>query len=223
MKTIILVSLFAAFSLSAAAQDHWTYDMYKITDHTNFRSNPLFEKTYDPEKPDISLINAALFFMVNEERVERDIPVIDYHPACEIAAYNHSRMMYEQDFFSHFNSKDPTRETTSQRAKLAGITNPKIAENIAYNYPSGSYMDVAEKFMDQWMNSKGHRSNILSKSGYQAGCGVYVDGRRVYGTQVFQWFYRVKEGDARDKLPPLKDGSQAKNVEAVDYRPAHEE
>lgn len=75
------------------------------------------------------------------------------------------------------------------------------AENIAYNYASSSdnagktlsdetYLEIAEKFMNQWINSPGHRENMLSDQTL-LGCGVSIrynqnsGSVRVYGVQNF--------------------------------------
>lgn len=63
----------------------------------------------------------------------------------------------------------------------AGYTNyTAAAENIAYNY-SDSAVDV----MTIWMNSSGHKANILSGDLTQIGVGCYESGGRYYWVQVF--------------------------------------
>lgn len=58
-------------------------------------------------------------------------------------------------------------------------SNKMKGENIAYGYSSPS------KVMDAWMNSSGHRANIMN-SGYKSiGIGCYKYGGRLYWTQCF--------------------------------------
>ena len=59
------------------------------------------------------------------------------------------------------------------------------------------------------MESPGHKANILSEKALQMGCGVYLDGKKAYATQVFQWFTEIQYQDAKDKLPNLKNGHKA--------------
>ncbi len=89
-------------------------------------------------------------------------------------------------FFSHRNSVDASRASTEDRGRLAGIANPKIAENIAYNYPSDgeTYLQVAAKLIDQWMNSPGHRSNILSTNGKQMGANILYQRKDIRNTGI---------------------------------------
>ncbi len=210
MRTYIIL-IISLISLKSSAQNQWTYDMYKQLDFSNFRTNALFTASYDSEHPDIPLLDAALFFALNEQRAKHGKSILKYHPACEIAAYNHSKEMAENNFLSHQNPKSKSRRTTSDRGKLAGIANPIFAENIAYNYGEkyDSYLQIADMLTKQWMNSSGHRDNILSEKALQAGCGVYIIGDKVYGTQVFQWYDYIKTQKAKDELPRLKDGSKA--------------
>ncbi|MBQ5563228.1 MAG: hypothetical protein IIT39_07570, partial [Clostridia bacterium] len=53
-------------------------------------------------------------------------------------------------------------------------------ENIAYNYSS-----AAKDVMNMWMNSKGHKDNILSSKYKNIGVGLYVKDGRYYWVQIF--------------------------------------
>lgn len=53
-------------------------------------------------------------------------------------------------------------------------------ENIAYTY-SGS----ADEVMKLWMNSSGHKANILNGGFTKIGIGVYKSGDRYYWVQIF--------------------------------------
>ncbi len=214
-KSISVFILLCFWGLKSISQDVWDYSFYDSVNHNNFRNFTIFKQKINPSQPDYALINAALFFLTNEIRTKNDIKPLDYHAALEIAAYNHSKEMVEKKFFSHTNSKTKKRRNTGDRARLAGINNPFIAENIAYNFISNgdTYLDIAEKLITQWMNSKGHRENILSENGLQLGCGVFIRNEYVYATQNFQWYYTIIEKQAEDKLPNTLKGS--KNLQII--------
>jgi len=218
----------------------WKYSDYTSTDYKNYRNNTLMQQKIDPDNIDYPLANAAIYFMTNEIRVKNGLSPLEYSQELEIAAWHHSKLMVEKKFFSHTNSLDSIRRDTSARGKLAGITNPSIAENIAegfgLNYSPGSpiyprnvekgefsyssngpllenhtYITLAESLLTQWMNSSGHRSNILSKSALQMGGGVYFYRDRSFynifkcrATQNFQWFNRITPGTRTDNLPAEK-------------------
>ena len=115
--------------------------------------------------------------------------------------------MTEKDFFSHSNPKDANRKNPGDRAKLAGILNPAIAENIANSGASNAtYLELIDDLIDMWMKSPGHHDNILSDKAKAFGCGVFIKKGDSYmsanATQVFQWFSDVQydSSKAKDKL-----------------------
>lgn len=167
--------------------------------------NQLFHQEFSKANPDYLLLDAAVFYLTNEQRSILGIPILPYHKLLEVAAYNHSMKMATTNFFSHENPVDASRASTEDRGHLAGVVNPKFAENIAYSYVSGgnTYLQVAAELVDLWMTSPGHRSNILSRNGKQMGAGTYYLNERIYGTQVFQWFSFLIERPAggTDELP----------------------
>lgn len=89
------------------------------------------------------------------------------------AAQAHSTDMSTRDYFSH---TSPEGETFVDRATAAGYPSP-AAENIARGQTS------PEQVMADWMNSAGHRTNILNCE-YRT-IGVGLDTRGWYWTQVF--------------------------------------
>lgn len=81
--------------------------------------------------------------------------------------------MSERGYFSH---TTPENVGFAERARRAGYPSPG-AENIARGHRS------AEAVMQGWMESPGHRENILNCSLTTMGVGVDTDGW--YWTQVF--------------------------------------
>jgi uncharacterized protein YkwD len=208
MKNFNFLLFFMLIPNISFCQSLWKVEDYKKWDHRNFRQNQSFNEPFSISNPDYLLLDAALFFITNEERSKVGIPPMRYHKYLEVAAYNHSLKMATTGFFSHYNSIDVSRKSTGDRGKLAGITNPHIAENIAYNFPKNgsTYMQVAALVIKQWMNSPGHKENILSKSGRQMGVGAYYIDDKIYATQAFQWFEDIIENPngGTDQLPKQK-------------------
>jgi uncharacterized protein YkwD len=208
MKNFLSLIISLIFVNISFGQSLWKVEDYEKWDHRNFRQNQSFNEPFSISNPDYLLLDAALFFITNEERSKAGIPPMRYHKFLEVAAYNHSLKMATTGFFSHYNSIDVSRKSTGDRGKLAGITNPHIAENIAYNFPKNgsTYMQVAALVIKQWMNSPGHKENILSKSGRQMGVGAYYIDNKIYGTQAFQWFEDIIENPngGTDQLPKQK-------------------
>lgn len=204
MRSIpIILLLWLALPPALSASPGWSRDNYRSIDHTSFRKAEVFNKQIDHGNIDYPRLNAAIFFLTNEQRAKKKLKPLEYIPELEAAAWHHSKQMAEKNFFSHTNSRDKSRRETDDRAKLAGIMNPYIAENIAWSTEEhGTYLEVAGMFVTMWMNSQGHKENILSKSGLQMGCGAYYYKGSWYGTQDFQWFAKGKTGGrVTDKLP----------------------
>ncbi|MEU4441965.1 CAP domain-containing protein [Actinosynnema sp. NPDC050801] len=91
------------------------------------------------------------------------------------AAQGHSADMAARDYFSH---TTPEGVDFAQRMRAAGYPSPG-GENIAMGQRS------AEQVMRAWMNSDGHRRNILN-CGFTT-IGVGLDTRGWYWTQNFGW------------------------------------
>ncbi|NJO01417.1 MAG: CAP domain-containing protein [Bacteroidia bacterium] len=185
------------------AVQNWNRQEYQTTDHSNFRKNKRFEQKINADAVDYALLNACIFFLTNEQRVKENKSVLSYAAPLEVAAWHHARRMAEEDFFGHEDPKSSQRKTTDKRARLAGISNPYIAENVAGRsfLSNVTYLALAEGFMEQWMNSPGHRSNILSDKALQLGSGAFTNGKYWYATQCYQWFKPIVPGEAMDTLP----------------------
>src|SRR5215218_1607556 len=107
----------------------------------------------------------------NKARKNRGLKALCVHPTLTKAARAHSEEMLDKDYASHnsFNG-----ETVKERLERFGYTCDGYSfcaygENIAWG--SGSYGDP-DKIFHWWMNSPGHRSNILKKSFREVGIGV---------------------------------------------------
>lgn len=72
-----------------------------------------------------------------------------------------------------------TRPNGSSFSTAITISYRRAGENIAYGYPT------AEAVMNGWMNSEGHRANILQSSFTKIGVGVVQKGSTLYWVQLF--------------------------------------
>jgi uncharacterized protein YkwD len=200
-------------------------DIYKLYNQTNFRKSDTFKETIVPEAFDAALLNACIFFATNEIRAKKRLPILAYHKALEDASEMHSQDMVNDNFFNHINHLNTARKTPDDRARIAGINNPYIAENIIegfvikfnkkvefYAGDNGEFIDpktgkpfeyhtylsLSDKLLSDWMDSEGHRKNILSENGKQLGCGAvfYLNPQHavpsVMVTQSFQWFEEIQ-------------------------------
>lgn len=153
-----------------------------------------FQKNFSTSPEDLAVLHAAIFHLTNLERKKKKLPYLEYHEKLEAAALLHSNEMLKLNFFSHVNSKNKGLKNPEDRGKRVGIQNPFLAENIAETYANNSLtiLQLAQELMGMWMNSSGHKANILSRDGLQLGCGCAAQEQgKLLCTQNFQWYQKI--------------------------------
>ena len=127
-------------------------------------------------------VEQAIFNKVNEERIKAGVAPLTYNTTMEKYARIKSQDMGDNNYFSH---EDLRGNLITTQMKNDGVTYRAWGENIAYIGGVSDPSALAEKFMTNWMNSSGHRANILSSNFSSIGVGVYKIGNKVYATQEF--------------------------------------
>lgn len=115
--------------------------------------------------------------LVNQERAKYGLkPLTSNWELARVARYK-SQDMLNKNYFDH---NSPTYGTPFQMIKNFGITYKTAGENIAAGQAT------PQAVVKAWMNSEGHRKNILSSNYTQIGVG-YVKGGSYghYWTQMF--------------------------------------
>lgn len=132
----------------------------------------------DPLMPAATWMSAeeeAVLLLVNQERAKyTDRPPLAGDQRLVSAARAHSQDMSDNGYFSH-TSLDG--RSVGDRITAASYAWNRCGENIARGYPT------PEAVMSGWMNSEGHRNNILSSNYCDLGVGYVAAGR--YWTQNF--------------------------------------
>jgi len=103
--------------------------------------------------------------LINQERTDRGLSALSENSSLRAAARRHSEDMACNDFFSHTGSDG---STLSSRILAAGYNYSWAAENIA---ASSSCSFSASSVVSMWMNSSGHRKNMLSENAVHIGVG----------------------------------------------------
>lgn len=129
-----------------------------------------------------SQIEQLIFTKVNEERARAGMSTLSYSSLMEKYARIKSKDMGDKNYFDHRNLEGEL--ITAQMAR-DGISYRSWGENIAYIGGVSDINELANQFMINWMNSQGHRENILSPNFTSIGVGVYKAGNRYYATQEF--------------------------------------
>lgn len=122
-------------------------------------------------------LHGEVVVLTNAERARHGLPALNIDARLTRAAQTHTEDMVRRAFFDHCN---PDGEQVWDRARAAGYAYRKVAENIAAGQRG------AAEVVRGWMDSPGHRANILDGEVSQIGVG-YAEGGG-YGTcwtQVF--------------------------------------
>ena len=139
----------------------------------------------NPEKPSVpdGEINASSYELevldlVNAERAKNGLSKLSWSDELASVARAHSNDMLNRNFFSHTN---PDGQSPFDRMRAAGIKYSSAGENIAAG------QKTPQEVVKAWMNSEGHRANILNASFTKLGVG-YVVGNGAYNTYWTQNF-----------------------------------
>ena len=112
--------------------------------------------------------------LVNEIRQQNGLkPLTENWELSRVARYK-SQDMLNNRYFSH---NSPTYGTPFQMMKAFGLSFRTAGENIARGHAT------PQAVVNGWMNSSGHRANILNASYTQIGVGYVAQGN--YWTQMF--------------------------------------
>ena len=112
--------------------------------------------------------------LVNEIRVQNGLNALTYDWELSRVARYKSQDMKDNNYFAH---NSPVYGTPFQMIKNFGLTYRSAGENIAKGYSS------PQAVVNGWMNSSGHRANILNANYTHIGVGYVASGN--YWTQMF--------------------------------------
>ena len=110
--------------------------------------------------------------LTNIIREKHNLGMLSWDPDTAKVAKQHSKEMYEKQYFAH---ESPSLGDLGDRLKKAKVDYQLAGENIAANYTDGPAA------VEGWLNSKGHREALLEKDFSFLGVGVY----QKYYTQNF--------------------------------------
>lgn len=116
----------------------------------------------------------AVLCLVNRERSKRGLKPLSRDKKLQSAAQIHNDYMQKKKCFSH---QCPGEASLTGRLQTSnwltrGLSGYAYGENIAWG---SGHLGTPANIMKQWMNSSGHRANILSKKFAQIGVG-YTKG-----------------------------------------------
>ena len=125
----------------------------------------------EPTERDLRQLEQRVHHLINEQRRRAKLPPLTWHEQVAHAARDHSKNMAERNFFDH---RDPRLGDVDQRLNRFRIEWRACGENI---FMLSGYSNPAQVAVNGWMNSPGHRANILQEEFTHAGVGVYYRKR----------------------------------------------
>lgn len=133
---------------------------------SNKPSQPKPSEPSQPSKPseDKASFASQVVTLVNKERAKAGLPALTVHEKLTGMALDKAKDMNDNKYFDH---TSPTYGSPFDMMKKYGISYGYAGENIAMG------QRTPEEVMNSWMNSDGHRKNILSANFTMIGVGYY--------------------------------------------------
>jgi uncharacterized protein YkwD len=185
-----------------------------------FVQTPAAQREIDPSNVDSNLLSAAILHATNRQRVSNGLPPVNHSERARRAAGMQARIMRDRGSISHDNPERSSLKTLEDRAHAAGLKFRFLAENVATafdrRYESGkpfyprvegdreivsyspegppiprhTYASFAQAVVQSWMDSDGHRKNLLSTEPEFMGASALPDSekaplRKFFCAQVF--------------------------------------
>lgn len=147
--------------------------------NNNVSNNVISQSTADSFMVQVEQL---IYNKVNQERSAHGVAALSNSTSMQKYARIKSQDMGDNNYFAH---EDLNGNLITSKMKNDGVTYSAWGENIAYISGITDANALADQFMTNWMNSEGHRKNILSSNFSSIGIGVYKIGNKVYATQEF--------------------------------------
>ena len=120
-----------------------------------------------------------IFNLINAERQHQGLPALVYNAQLDKMAKIQAANMARLEKMAH-TLPESQLPTLGDRARFVGYPFGRMAENVAHGYPS------PESVVRGWMNSSGHRHNVLNADVSETGVGIAkAPGGGLYFCQVF--------------------------------------
>ncbi|KAF3887966.1 MULTISPECIES: CAP domain-containing protein [Nostocales] len=127
-------------------------------------SSPVATSAPQPLSPSNNSFIQSILDLTNAERLKAGLQPLQLSDKLNNSAQTHVQNMANKDFFNH---TDPNGSSVGDRAKASGFQYSAIGENIAAGH------STAQEVFQAWMNSAGHRANILNPVFQFLGVGYY--------------------------------------------------
>jgi uncharacterized protein YkwD len=199
----ILLIVFIFFTSVGKAQPDRVVNLFELPAQEFFQL-PDLNTPISFEKVDYQLLQAAIFQVTNQERIQRGLTPFSHSKEVQAAAEGHASDMVTHRFYSH-TSPIKFKRTVRDRLNKQGINPKYLGENISSTFgiqyeegkkvakpntpgvfryvhtspsaspiPHHTYVSFAKSVVQLWINSPPHRQNILHPLFTHLGCGARV-------------------------------------------------
>lgn len=176
-------------------------------------------RSLDPNQLNLNLLEQTLIYFTNKVRRNYRLKPFSHENKLRTAARLHSLEMARLDYFSHESPISKNRKLSDRLKNTGlSLSNTIMGENIGFDYflkiadvpyykrlykgkwlyihhktgePIGyqTYQEFASQMVKKWMESPGHRKNILNRKFDRIGIGIAVgiinEFQAIYVTQNF--------------------------------------
>jgi len=119
-----------------------------------------------------AVVRAAILCLHNQIRAGRGLPLLRENAKLRRAAVGHSADMVDRRFFDH---TAPGGSTFVQRIMATRYASRRVAWSLGENLAWGTgSLATPREIMKAWMNSPGHRANVVRRSYREIGIGVVI-------------------------------------------------
>ncbi len=124
-----------------------------------------------PRLDNLERVRAATLCLVNGERARFGTQALVEDPRLASAAFGHSQDMVDRGYFEH---TSPTGQTLLTRIRASGfIPNDRVGYTVGENIAWGTlWLGTPRAIVRAWMDSSGHRANILNGDYRYSGIGI---------------------------------------------------
>jgi len=134
-------------------------------------------------------VEELIIVLVNDERQQFSLSTLSEDPLLTGLAWEHSISMVENNFFGH--ERYPGERPLSYGQPCGTVRGENLAKIPTRQYIPGPYLslqEVCELAVSGWMDSPGHRANILESRYTETGVGVSFSDEwdYLYMTQIFE-------------------------------------
>lgn len=132
--------------------------------------------TPNTNNSDFASYQQQVLELVNKERSKNGLSPLTLDYSLSNVATKKSQDMINKNYFDH---TSPTYGSPFDMMNKFGISYRTAGENIAMG------QTTPQQVMNSWMNSEGHRKNILNPNFTELGVGIASNGSSLYWTQMF--------------------------------------